>query len=756
MMKSNDYRRYFVFVAALLLVFQAMLSAQESSKAPTESARSLVRLGFWGHGSAQQHSSRFLWLRDKQEFTEQEVLRPLSLGLASNPVGWNAGVLAEFPLADFGNGASLGIATRLGISAFSVTFLGRSEPTRIERTDTPEPIEYTIAPNLLALTAEPLLTLRLADNRLSIMAGAHISRVIRERTTIQRAFPATSTILPEIRAQIEASEAATVGTPVIVPSIMGGLSWEIPLTANGSLLLVPEVFYVVGLQNIANNLDNGDAAASWRINALRAGLSLKFAPEKPPLLSPPPPALPQPEAPLAKNEPTKAAPTPAMTRVTQTITPPTSPKNEASSLRVNIASVVGVKRNGQGMDYPAISAEEFLASSSRYLLPYIFFDEKSAAIPQRYVRLRRSDTPDFLPENLVKTASPKTDHELDVYYQLLNIIGFRLQQYPFARLTITGFNDANAEITDGKIIAGKPLGLQRAERIKEYLQTVWDIPASRILARSGGTRGTADAVDAAESRMVEMQASQAEIFEELRYDYILRQLEPPVVEIQPEIIAPKGLAAWSATITQDVHPSGSATKSASAAVPRPKNLFAEYLGKVAPTTLSSNLERATAAFPLLDDDLTITVSAADKERNSSQASVKLPIKTLRLETKRQMNLPDVRVGTYWVFCFDLNSKQILVDERIRRVVQSLKKNITPGAELSITGYADTRGNVQSNRRLSDERAEAVSQLINAPSSRVASIEGKGESVFYDNDLPEGRFYNRFVRVDVRTPIAPKR
>ncbi len=754
-MKSNNYRRYFVFVTALLLVFRATLSAQQPQKTPTEPARSLMRLGFWGHGSAQQHSSRFLWLRDKQEFTDQELLRPLSLGLASNPVGWNAGVVAEFPLADFGNGASLGMAARVGVSAFSATFLGRSEPTRIGRMDTPEPIEYTIAPNLLALTAEPLLSLRLADNRLSIMAGAQISRIIRERTTIQRGFPTTSSVLPEIRAQIEASEAASIGAPPIVPSIMGGLSWEIPLTANGALLLVPEVFYVIGLQNIANNLDNGGAAASWRVNALRAGLSLKFAPEKPPFLPPPPPVLPQPEAPLAKNEPTKAAPTPAIKRTPQKTAPPPSPKNETSSLRVSIASVVGVKRNGQGMDYPAISAEEFLASSSRYLLPYIFFDEQSAAIPQRYVRLRQSETPNFLPENLVKTASPRTDHELDVYYQLLNIIGFRLRQYPFARLTLTGFNDANAEITDGKMIAGKPLGLQRAERIKEYLQTVWDIPASRILARSGGTRGTADAVDAAESRMVEMQASQAEIFEELRYDYILRQLEPPVVEIQPEIIAPKGLAAWSATITQDIRSGNSAART-TAATPQQKNLFAEYLGKVAPTTLSSNLERATAAFPLRDDDLTITVSAADKERNSSQASVKLPIKTLRLETKRQMNLPDVRVGTYWVFCFDLNSKQILVDERIRRVVQSLKKNITPGAELSITGYADTRGNVQSNRRLSDERAEAVSELINAPSSRVASIEGKGESVFYDNDLPEGRFYNRFVRVDVRTPIVLKR
>jgi outer membrane protein OmpA-like peptidoglycan-associated protein len=119
-------------------------------------------------------------------------------------------------------------------------------------------------------------------------------------------------------------------------------------------------------------------------------------------------------------------------------------------------------------------------------------------------------------------------------------------------------------------------------------------------------------------------------------------------------------------------------------------------------------------------------------------------------------MPDVRIGTYWVFCFDLNSRQILVDERIRRAIRSIKTHITPGASVEITGYADTRGNVEKNRKLSDDRAEAVLQLINVPLSKIANVEGKGESTIYDNDLPEGRLYNRFVRVDVRTPLERKR
>jgi outer membrane protein OmpA-like peptidoglycan-associated protein len=96
-----------------------------------------------------------------------------------------------------------------------------------------------------------------------------------------------------------------------------------------------------------------------------------------------------------------------------------------------------------------------------------------------------------------------------------------------------------------------------------------------------------------------------------------------------------------------------------------------------------------------------------------------------------------------------------VDERVRRAVKAIRTHITPGASVEIAGYADTRGNVQKNRKLSDERAEAVLQILGVPSSKIASVEGRGESTLYDNDLPEGRLYNRFVRVDVRTPLERK-
>jgi outer membrane protein OmpA-like peptidoglycan-associated protein len=733
--KNNMTRNIFFRFAAAVSLLLAALTFSLQAQTP-EGERSLLRFGVWGQGTMQMHSTRFIGLASLPELAAEQTMK-LTNNLTNNPYGWGGGVVAEFPLLEFGKGASLGFAARVGVSSFAAQFssLGDILPSVRVGYDEPVTPEYRLSTNLLMLTGEPLLTFRFADNRVAIMAGAQFTMPLRETTLQSIKLLSDTPISDDIRKANEASEQGSLGRS-ITPSLLAGIAWEIPLTANGAWLLVPEVFYSFGLANISNTLlALPGETPLWRMNTLRAGIALKFAPPKP---EPPKPESPKPEP--VKPELVK----PEAPRATAS-----KPSEQAAStaISVKIASVIGVKRSGQGVDYPTFGMEEFPASSSRYLLPYIFFDEKSSAIPQRYTRLQRTEIDNFSPENLVSGAL-KPENELDAYYHLLNIVGFRLRKYPTAQLTLTGFNDAAAESADkpndGKPNDGKSLSLRRAERVKEYLQSVWGIPTSRIVARSGGTRGLADAVDAEENRVVEMQATEPHILDELRYDYTLFTLTPPVVEVQPDITAPKGLAAWSLKITQDDDKNHKNT------------LIAEYDGKFAPTVVSANLERAALLRPLTNEPLVFTLRAADRERNSSFATVQLPVKSLTLETKRQMNLPDVRVGTYWVFCFDLNSKQILVDDRIRRAVQAIKTHITPGATLEIKGYADTRGKVLNNRKLSDERAEAVLQLINAPASRVVSVEGKGESTFYDNDLPEGRFYNRFVRVDVRTPVATKR
>jgi hypothetical protein len=597
--KNNMTRTtFFCFTAAVSLLLAALTFSLHAQT--PEGERSLLRFGFWGQGTMQMHSARFIGLASLPELAAEQTMK-LTNNLTNNPYGWGGGVVAEFPLLEFGKGASLGLAARVGVSSFAVQFASLGDSTKVGREAIPAILEYRLSTNLLMLTGEPLLTFRFADNRIAIMAGAQFIMPFRETTIQARKILGAEPIPENISSQTDISAQGSLGRS-ITPSFLAGISWEIPLTANGAWLLVPEVFYSFGLANISNTLlALPGETPLWRMNTLRAGIALKFAPPKP---EPPKPEPPKPEPVKPEVLP---SPPPIASEAPRATTSKPIEQAAFTPMSVKIASVIGVKRSGQGVDYPIFSMEEFPASSSRYLLPYIFFDEKSSAIPQRYTRLQRTEIDNFSPENLVSGAL-KPENELDAYYHLLNIVGFRLRKYPTAQLTLTGFNDAAAESADkpndGKPNDGKSLSLRRAERVKEYLQSVWGIPTSRIVARSGGTRGLADAVDAEENRVVEMQATDPHILDELRYDYTLFTLTPPVVEVQPDITAPKGLAAWSLKITQDDDKNHKNT------------LIAEYDGKFAPTVVSANLERAALLRPLTSEPLLFTLRAADRERNS--------------------------------------------------------------------------------------------------------------------------------------------
>jgi outer membrane protein OmpA-like peptidoglycan-associated protein len=125
-------------------------------------------------------------------------------------------------------------------------------------------------------------------------------------------------------------------------------------------------------------------------------------------------------------------------------------------------------------------------------------------------------------------------------------------------------------------------------------------------------------------------------------------------------------------------------------------------------------------------------------------------------------LADSTLAIYNLILFKFDSPEMGPgNERI------LKENIIPdlrkGARVRVVGYTDVVGLDDRNLKLSHDRAMTVVNAIKrlAPSGIIASIEGMGvgeSASLYSNESPEGRFYNRCVRVVVTTPvqIAAKR
>ena len=104
---------------------------------------------------------------------------------------------------------------------------------------------------------------------------------------------------------------------------------------------------------------------------------------------------------------------------------------------------------------------------------YIFFNVGSTTIPDRYMLLRRDQVKDFKEDQLEvfvpKNLSGRSKREMIVYYNVINIIGDRMEENPSATITLVG--SSNGSPQEGRVMA---------ESVKEYLVLVFNIRPSRI------------------------------------------------------------------------------------------------------------------------------------------------------------------------------------------------------------------------------------------------------------------------------------
>ncbi len=104
---------------------------------------------------------------------------------------------------------------------------------------------------------------------------------------------------------------------------------------------------------------------------------------------------------------------------------------------------------------------------------YVFFDAGSTEIPNRYVLLNKDQVKDFR-EDQLQASAPKnlkgrSDRQMVVYYNVLNILGDRMVKNPSTSVTLVGSTENGSK--DGR---------EMAESVKNYLVSVFGIDASRI------------------------------------------------------------------------------------------------------------------------------------------------------------------------------------------------------------------------------------------------------------------------------------
>jgi outer membrane protein OmpA-like peptidoglycan-associated protein len=369
----------------------------------------------------------------------------------------------------------------------------------------------------------------------------------------------------------------------------------------------------------------------------------------------------------------------------------------------------------------------------------VFFDAGSASVPNRYIQLDAGQAGSFR-EALLQDGQPanlntgRSARQLLVYHNILNIIGDRLRSNPQSAILLTGAADKNA--AEGK---------QMAENVKEYLVNVFGIDPSRIT-----TEGREKPVIASEQpgatreldllregdRRVDITSNSPELLLQVggKSSPFLAPVQINAVQADPldshVIFTNQGaselLKSWSVSLTDE---QGNVQR---------YGPFSNDQASVPGTTILKN--NSVGNYKVMMTGETKSGNIVQKESFISL----------------QKNATIIQEGLRYSILFDFDrSKTIASYEAfLADVVAPL---IPENGYVIIHGHTDIIGEETYNHSLSHDRAKGTQEILEQALARAGKKGvrfetygfGEDESMApFENDMPEKRFYNRTVIIDI--------
>jgi outer membrane protein OmpA-like peptidoglycan-associated protein len=371
----------------------------------------------------------------------------------------------------------------------------------------------------------------------------------------------------------------------------------------------------------------------------------------------------------------------------------------------------------------------------------VFFDNGSESIPNRYIQLNASQATSFR-EALLQDGQPsnlnsgRSARQLTVYHNILNIIGDRLRANPQSSILLTGAAEKNA-----------PEGQRMAENVKQYLVNSFGISASRITTEGrekpvipSEQPGATKELDLLREgdRRVDITSNSPELLLQVggKASPFLAPVQINAVQADPldshVIFTNQGaselLKSWGVSLTDqqgNIQRYGPFTKD-QASVPGTtilkNNLVGNYKVMMTGETNTGNIVQKESFISL------------QKNATLSQEGLRYSI----------------------LFDFDRSKTIASYETFLSDIVTPL---IPENAYVIIHGYTDIIGEESYNHTLSNERAKGT-QLILEQSLAKAGKKGVKFETYgfgedenmapFENNLPEKRFYNRTVIIDIVT------
>jgi outer membrane protein OmpA-like peptidoglycan-associated protein len=487
----------------------------------------------------------------------------------------------------------------------------------------------------------------------------------------------------------------------IIPELSGfetslvlNAGYSFPLNKTNTTQLIPQIGYELPLTNVISSSE------SWKVHTIRFGLTVGFSYTS------------DDEIPIEIELPTPV-------NIPQiAITKPVKPKekivdNLTSRLESPLSVAVYDQQGNKVQN--KLDVEKKVARNMFSMINYIFFDSGSVSIPERYKRITQDEQRKFSIDDM------QADSALQLYHNMLNILGKRLQNNPQSTIILTGTNSNNGLETDNL-----QMSQQRAEVVRDYLVNTWEIDVNRIQVKSRNLpeepSRTSTGYGDEENRRVEITSDSPDIFLPVKFIDTSFNIVNKDIRIGTERINKDNIQRWE--------------------------LRAFAGGRTA--VLQSG--------QTMDDTLRIDINPISFAISKSN---KLELKLVSIDAEGNVRLLGEntipitqtvanknRIEKYNLITFGYNSTA--VNDANNYIIEDVKKNILPTSTLTLTGHTDRTGNPQYNKDLSLKRAKEISRFFTA---NQMVTEGRGfDDLLFPLELPEGRFYSRTVRIIVDTYI----
>jgi outer membrane protein OmpA-like peptidoglycan-associated protein len=394
-----------------------------------------------------------------------------------------------------------------------------------------------------------------------------------------------------------------------------------------------------------------------------------------------------------------------------------------------VADVVDAPTMDISLRAPSAITDERRVTEWFPLRNYIFFNQPGdATVPAKYVTLNTTDAAAFDEKTLMNppvtgtstTTMSRSQRQMGVYYNALNIYADRLRDNPGTTITLVG----SAPTADA--------GQRQAQAVKDYMVSTFGIDAARINVKgavraphASGDRDTpSEDLDLVreENLRVEVLSDNNNVLKPVQIQSVTT--EPIDNDLALNLRANGPVASWMVTISGEGF----------------NQTYGPYTGSA--QRIDAKPILGTRASGNYTANVVATMANGQTVKKSSSFSL------VRSE------LPPVTGQRYSIlFEFD-DSRTVKTYEEFLRT--EVAPRISSGSTVVVHGHTDRVGMEDYNLELSNRRAQEARRVLEdelKKLGRTATFDSYGfgeteQRAPFGNENPEGRYYNRTVLIEV--------